>query len=602
MSVAHALVSRLRASSASRVQTGEAPAQATALLKSLEAAHALTENLRAQRRGKEMRDVNRKLRSKHGTVFLVDPFQRPAVARPKTARGRWRRAIGKVQTMHRWKKVLHRGTPVSKALAGQPAAAGDTDDEAEATGVATTAHVSSALTNDALSMLESMTAAHAAARAEGETTGDAAVRRNGKDAVPPAEASLAAVMVESGAVRTMASLLRQPSGDTAARAMRVFSEAARLGAHSVETLDDAGAATGNVVVKAPVLEAMIQQGVAPAIAEGLDAHATSREYTSQAFAFLADAATMPGRDITSLGLTLGSLRSIQAAHKYVGGVSMFAGDCGPCYLTPRSVSRKFASAAPGSRLDTDGQKLIVALSEVYAEASGARFSRELAQAITHIEDCAQFSIARGPDGELRFGVASVGVLPEAPVEYIRMRRSLAAANETSRKVKGASVPSISSRTLVILTSALERFAGVVDVGVVECLCGLLQCLSSNQDNECDGYLLRNTIPAMVAAFASMTSSLAVARAYTSIVERLSHDPDNWPLMPSLGATKVGVARARTCAKQPCVSRTCAACTRCLSRIRVCDQRRPSCSPWIATRPNLRWCSWLFWPSRTCSVT
>ena len=318
MSVAHALVSRLRASSASRVQTGEAPAQATALLKSLEAAHALTENLRAQRRGKEMRDVNRKLRSKHGTVFLVDPFQRPAVARPKTARGRWRRAIGKVQTMHRWKKVLHRGTPVSKALAGQPAAAGDTDDEAEATGVATTAHVSSALTNDALSMLESMTAAHAVAHAEGETTGDAAVRRNGKDAVPSAEASLAAVMVESGAVRTMASLLRQPSGDTAARAMRVFSEAARLGVHSVETLDDAGAATGNVVVKAPVLEAMIQQGVAPAIAEGLDAHATSREYTSQAFAFLADAATMPGRDITSLGLTLGSLRSIQAAHKYVG--------------------------------------------------------------------------------------------------------------------------------------------------------------------------------------------------------------------------------------------------------------------------------------------
>lgn len=48
------------------------------------------------------------------------------------------------------------------------------------------------------------------------------------------------------------------------------------------------------------------------------------------------------------------------------------------------------------------------------------------------------------------------------------------------------MPTVTRRVLVCLTSGLERFSRVDDLPVVECLTGLLACLSGNPDNECDG--------------------------------------------------------------------------------------------------------------------
>ena len=143
---------------------------------------------------------------------------------------------------------------------------------------------------------------------------------------------------------------------------------------------------------------------------------------------------------------------------------------------------------------------------------------------------------------------------------------------TSKKVEGASVPTVTRRVLVCLTSGLERFSHVDDLPVVECLTGLLACLSDNSDNECDGYgshvcamvtfccvvvrltltasgmhryLLHEAVPVMVQAFTRAHTTFAIARSFTVVIERLSHEPSYWAAMPGLGATKVRWLRMRS---------------------------------------------------------
>ena len=408
------------------------PSRVPALLVALRKANAVAATTRAAKQHQLMRAVNRRVRGQqpHGAVFLVDPFMQPGGGGGSTttqqqqqqqkkkpsAQSRWRRAIGKVQSMQRWRRQVTRGTPATASASpsarhrgGDGGSGGRGGRGCGATRTmpsAVEASRASQLTTVALDMLartvEGVVQRHTRTRTRTRTprsagqagdslpagaddalgagaSGDAAAASANVDA-------LVGLFVEGPGVQVLSDLFLADA-PSAAKAVSTLHNLIKV---TTRHAGDSSTTHGGDAVQpvSPVLQHLAASGVVAKVAQALAMHGSSGRFVEAAFGLLSASVAAPGQSVASLGLGVDALRAIQAAWKQHGaaggGASGGGGEGGSGGAGGGGGGGgegEGVAGGPGGSIASQGRFLIDALSDVYAEQSGALFARLLRETV-----------------------------------------------------------------------------------------------------------------------------------------------------------------------------------------------------------------------------